>query len=253
MGEDKALLAFSGAVSTIKVRFIERVERALSFVAREIILSTNHPDAYPFMKCRAVPDLKFEGSDELDHLGWGPLGGLAAGIEALSNCEFVAVAACDVPFLSGITLARMLDMARADESIDAVIPFTDRGPEPLVAIYRSRVARILRSALECGVRRIASNPTKRGPQLVPATFRTQALPFESLQMQSLQNSETGRNNSLATKAALDFVNILWTPADLVADDPREFLNINDPEEYNKAADSLYLAGTLQSAQISNER
>ncbi|MFN0206067.1 MAG: molybdenum cofactor guanylyltransferase [Planctomycetota bacterium] len=246
MGEDKALLTFGGELATFRGRFIERAERALSFVAREIILSTNRPDAYAFLNRRAVPDLRLDELAGLDNSALGPLGGLAAGIEALPNCKFIAVVACDVPFLSGATLARMLDLARADESVDAVIPFTEHGAEPLVAIYRSRVARILRSVLALGVRRIVSNPLPRGLQMSQRAFTTKALPIESLTMHNLQK------DAIATKAALDFVNIHWTPAEAVAGDPLEFANINDPEEFKKAADYLYKRGGLH-VSAENER
>jgi molybdopterin-guanine dinucleotide biosynthesis protein A len=80
------------------------------------------------------------------HPGAGPLGGIVAGLRAASN-DMVAVVAVDMPFASPAVL-RMLASARGDH--DAVVPVTDRGAEPLHAIYARTAAAPLAAQLEGG-------------------------------------------------------------------------------------------------------
>jgi molybdopterin-guanine dinucleotide biosynthesis protein A len=60
----------------------------------------------------------------------GPLGGIYTAIRH-SPCERTLVVACDMPFLSSAFLLRMA----AVDDVDLVIPRSERGYEPLCAIY----------------------------------------------------------------------------------------------------------------------
>ncbi len=84
MGEDKALKPFLGRP------LIQRVIERLAPIADEMIVTTNRPAEYGFIKHRLVPDLR---------PGRGALGGLYTAIASASH-PFVAVAACDMPFAS---------------------------------------------------------------------------------------------------------------------------------------------------------
>lgn len=119
MGEDKALKTFLGNP------LIQRVVERLSRVADELILTTNRPDDYAFLKLPLVSDLK---------PGRGALGGLYTAIASASN-PIVAVVACDMPFAN----ARVLEAATrlmVEEEADVVIAKGEEGYEPLHAIYR---------------------------------------------------------------------------------------------------------------------
>ncbi|GMV34885.1 MAG: hypothetical protein AMXMBFR60_27140 [Chloroflexota bacterium] len=129
MGEDKALKPFLGKP------LIERVIERLSPIADELIVTTNRPADYEFLKTRLMPDLK---------PGRGALGGLYTAI-ASANHAFVAVAACDMPFASPHffeSALRLLVQEEADVVIASVASRakragkTDEGYEPLHALYR---------------------------------------------------------------------------------------------------------------------
>jgi molybdopterin-guanine dinucleotide biosynthesis protein A len=121
MGEDKALKPFLGRP------LIQRVIERLSPVADELIVTTNHPEAYVFLAPRFTlhTDLK---------PGRGALGGLYTAIASAKN-PFVAVVACDMPFASAKLIeagSRLL----VEEAADVVIARSEEGYEPLHAVYR---------------------------------------------------------------------------------------------------------------------
>jgi molybdopterin-guanine dinucleotide biosynthesis protein A len=121
MGEDKALKTFLGRP------LIQRVVERLSLVADELIVTTNHPDDYAFLKLPLTlrADLK---------PGRGALGGLYTAIASASN-PIVAVVACDMPFVSA-TLLEAATRLMVEEATDVVIPKSEEGFEPLHAVYR---------------------------------------------------------------------------------------------------------------------
>jgi len=119
MGEDKALKLFLGRP------LIQRVIDRLSPIADEIIVTTNRPDDYEFLKMRLVPDLK---------PGRGALGGLYTAVASASH-PLAAVAACDMPFASKTFFEGALSLMVREEA-DVVIAKTDEGYEPFHALYR---------------------------------------------------------------------------------------------------------------------
>jgi len=119
MGEDKALKPFLGKP------LIQRVVNRLTPIAGEIIVTTNHPEDYQFLGLRLIPDLK---------PGRGALGGLYTAIASASH-PFVAVAACDMPFVSPNFFERAYSLLVKEEA-DVVIAKTAEGHEPFHALYR---------------------------------------------------------------------------------------------------------------------
>jgi len=119
MGEDKALKTFLGHP------LIQRVVERLSLVADELIVTTNRPDDYAFLKLPLISDLK---------PGRGALGGLYTAIASASN-PIVAVVACDMPFASATLLAAGTQLI-VEEGADVVIAKSEEGFEPLHAVYR---------------------------------------------------------------------------------------------------------------------
>src|SRR5207245_11301745 len=63
--------------------------------------------------------------------GSGPLGGLAAALQA-SPHQLVAAIAVDMPWVDPRLLLLLLEQIG---TLDACVPVTDRGPEPLHAVY----------------------------------------------------------------------------------------------------------------------
>jgi molybdopterin-guanine dinucleotide biosynthesis protein A len=119
MGEDKALKPFLGRP------LIQRVVDRLSPIADELIVTTNRPAEYSFLKLRLFPDLKPDR---------GALGGLYTAIASAAH-PIVGVVACDMPFAS----ARLIEAMRrllVEEEADVVIAKTESGYEPLHAVYR---------------------------------------------------------------------------------------------------------------------
>jgi molybdopterin-guanine dinucleotide biosynthesis protein A len=119
MGEDKALKPF------LKRPLIERVVERLRPVADELLVTTNHPEAYGFLRLPLFPDLK---------PGRGALGGLYTALAAATH-EAVAVVACDLPFASAPFLVASAGIL-VHEGADVVIAETAHGLEPLHAVYR---------------------------------------------------------------------------------------------------------------------
>jgi molybdopterin-guanine dinucleotide biosynthesis protein A len=119
MGEDKALKTFLGRP------LIQRVVERLSSVADEMIVTTNRPGDYAFLKLPLFSDLR---------PGRGALGGLYT---ALASAEhpLVAVVACDMPFASA-TLLEAASSLLLEKGVDVVIPRSEEGYEPLHAVYR---------------------------------------------------------------------------------------------------------------------
>ncbi len=119
MGRDKALMPFRG------VPLIAYVMERLAPVADEIIVTTNNPDDYEFLGVPLYRDIIPER---------GALGGLYTALKCASHAQ-VAVVACDMPFASTaffLTASKLLSALDAD----VVIPTTEKGYEPLHALYR---------------------------------------------------------------------------------------------------------------------
>lgn len=120
MGEDKALKPFLGKP------LIERVIERMSPIANEVIVTTNRPADYAFLKnVRLISDLK---------PGRGALGGLYTAVASASH-PLVAVVACDMPFASKNFFESASRLMVAQEA-DVVIAKLDEGYEPIHALYR---------------------------------------------------------------------------------------------------------------------
>ena len=124
MGTDKALMQFQGE------KLIERTMRTFRSVFPQIMIITNTPLDYLDQDAGIATDI-FPGK--------GPLGGIYTGL-FYSPTEYAFVAACDQPFFNPEFICHMIDRIGP---YDIVVPQTERGPEPLHAIYsRKCVGRI---------------------------------------------------------------------------------------------------------------
>ena len=119
MGENKALLTFSG------MPLIQRVIERIRPIAEEIIIISNDRLAFDFLNLPII-------SDQIP--GWGAISGLHTAL-SVSTFPFVAVVACDMPFVNPALLQAELELL-LKEKVDVTIPESANGLEPLHAIYR---------------------------------------------------------------------------------------------------------------------
>jgi molybdopterin-guanine dinucleotide biosynthesis protein A len=83
----------------------------------------------------------------------GALGGLYTALSA-ARYSYVAVVACDMPFVSPALFLAELALLR-ETGMDAVIPRTEVGTEPFHAVYRRETCLpCIRATLEAGLRRV---------------------------------------------------------------------------------------------------
>jgi molybdenum cofactor guanylyltransferase len=136
MGRDKALLEIAGET------LIERTVKLAAPVTSTVRMVGG---------AKLFESFAFEVIED----GWpgaGPLGGIATALRA-TETEWNLILACDLPYLTAEWLAYLA--ARAQNSgADAIVPLSERGPEPLCAVYRKRCAFAARGAVEDGRLRV---------------------------------------------------------------------------------------------------
>ncbi len=118
-GKNKALVELDG------VRLIERVIRVMGSVFQRLIILTNTPQEYAYLKLPMVEDLI---------KGLGPIGGLYTGLESISDDAGFFVA-CDMPFLSEPLIRHMVEIR---DDFDVVLPKIDWKIEALHGLYTKR-------------------------------------------------------------------------------------------------------------------
>jgi molybdopterin-guanine dinucleotide biosynthesis protein A len=135
MGRDKAGLEFEGEPLAV------RVLRVLRDVSDEILVASGDGERLAWLGERQIPDMANDA---------GPLAGLIAGLDA-ATAPLVTAVAVDMPYASAPVLRLLVD---AWDGEDAVAPRTERGLEPLHAVYASSAAAKLRSTFDAGERAI---------------------------------------------------------------------------------------------------
>ena len=141
MGENKMLMHFLG------VPLIQRVYDRTKSIAREVLIVSNEPEELAFMDVSLVED---------SIMGKGAIGGLYTAMDRASSV-YVAVIACDLPFVSAAILsegAKLLEHTGADVAIPRV-----EGDffEPLHAIYRRETCKkAILQAIQADQRRLIS-------------------------------------------------------------------------------------------------
>ena len=115
-GSKKTLALLQG------IPLIEWVRRGLEPLCKRVVVVT--------APGREHPEIDLEVWEDLEE-GKGVLGGIATGLEK-AETPLVFAAGCDVPFLK----PALVEMLMAEtEGADLVVPKTERGYEPLRAIY----------------------------------------------------------------------------------------------------------------------
>lgn len=115
LGKDKAKLRLNSQT------LLERALSNLKEKFRELIVVTND-------RGLVLPEAKVVW-DRVPYQG--PLGGILAGLIA-STSSYNLVVACDMPFIQPALVELLVDES---EGFDVVMPQTERGPEPLLAVY----------------------------------------------------------------------------------------------------------------------
>lgn len=116
-GRPKALMELGGR------RIIERVVAALEGAVDDLLVVTNTPDLYAFLRLPMVPDVYPDG---------GSLGGIYSGLKAAAG-EVAFTVACDMPFLRREVVRLVVERAGLG---DVVIPRVGGQYETLHAAYQ---------------------------------------------------------------------------------------------------------------------
>src|SRR5437763_5793768 len=130
-GEPKALLDLGGK------RIVERVVDALAVVLPDLLVVTNTPERYAFLRLPMVADRYPDG---------GALGGIFTGLAAARG-EAAFTVACDMPFLHPEVVRLVL--ARAGEA-DVVIPRVAGQYETMHALYAKTCLAAMETRLRAG-------------------------------------------------------------------------------------------------------
>jgi molybdenum cofactor guanylyltransferase len=137
-GADKSALVVGGT------RIIDRQLAALASVTGDVRLVSNDARRYPGLGIPVIEDAI---------PGAGPLGGLYSALLDARH-DRVLILACDLPFVTPELLQRLVDESAGRDDIDAVVPRSSRGLEPLCALYRRRCADAARRRIERGALRV---------------------------------------------------------------------------------------------------
>jgi molybdopterin-guanine dinucleotide biosynthesis protein A len=138
-GADKARLAIGDA------RIIDRQLAALSAVADDIRIVANDRDRYAGLGPRVIADVVPQT---------GPLGGLYSALLDAAH-DRVLILACDLPFVTAALFHRLAAESGSGEEVDAVVPRSGRGLEPLCALYMTRCAGAARARIDRGDLKVA--------------------------------------------------------------------------------------------------
>ncbi len=154
MGRDKALLR----LAPDGPRLIEMILAAVAPLVGPIVISTNRPDDYRWLKLPMVAD-NFPGA--------GPLAGLEAGLSA-TQAAYNLLMACDMPFVKASLLGYLLGLT--DQKDAAIVPLNrqDR-PEPLCAVYHRDCLPAIRQHLNAGEFKMSGWWEGLAVRLIPIT------------------------------------------------------------------------------------
>lgn len=136
MGQDKTLMSIETQT------LIERTVKELGKVTDEIIIASNQSNKYNLPGTFEVPDI---------FTGYGPLGGIHAGLKAASH-PYSFIVAGDMPLFSADLAEYLLN--RADEGYDVIAPEVNGSWEPLCAVYSRSCLQAIEQYLAAGIRQV---------------------------------------------------------------------------------------------------
>ena len=180
MGVDKTLVQLDGQALVV------RVATAVEEICAQVMVVTNRPEALAGAGLNASVAVY---SDEVPYQG--PLGGLVTAL-AKAPQDWVLAVAVDMPYVSAQVIRALWDARR---QADMVVPITDRGPEPLPALYSRRCLPRGRQLLASGCRRL----TALLPGLRVVEYSAEALRRIDPDLESFRNINTPDDLALARK------------------------------------------------------
>lgn len=127
MGFDKATAPFLGEP------LVRRVLGRIAPVAGELRVTSIRPRELAFLEGEAICDLDVHVHHDLPGTP-GAMRGIASSLDA-ATLPLVAIVACDMPFVSPDLIAALAEKLVRD-GLDACVPRTSRGLEPLCAVWR---------------------------------------------------------------------------------------------------------------------
>lgn len=120
MQTNKALLKIDGQT------LIEKIFDLFSSLFKEIIISTNEPELYPFINALKVKD---------EYIDLGPLAGIHSALK-VSKTEKIFALSCDTPFITKSLIDHLINI-KTEQPI--VLPKTSKGIQFLCGIYSKEI------------------------------------------------------------------------------------------------------------------
>lgn len=139
-GENKRLPMIKGFLEIDGKRIIESSIDLLENIFDKVIISTNNPEHYFYLGRPMIGDTMRER---------GPMTGILSALN-LPEISEIFVTACDMPFISGELIRSIVD--QWDKKWDAVIPFYEKKPQPLLGIYSKTIAQDMEDSIKSGKR-----------------------------------------------------------------------------------------------------
>jgi molybdopterin-guanine dinucleotide biosynthesis protein A len=146
MGRDKGLLDFNG------VPLILHTARLLEPLVSEVTV-VGSPRRYSALGLHVISDGDAQARRGPSGPSHGPLAGIATALAA-THSRWNLIVACDLPYLSAEWLEWLLSRAIRSRG-EAVILRTERGLEPLAAVYRRECGAPVAAALARGMRKVS--------------------------------------------------------------------------------------------------
>ncbi|MFC1807459.1 molybdenum cofactor guanylyltransferase [Candidatus Omnitrophota bacterium] len=103
----------------------------------------------------------------------GPMGALLTAFTKI-DAEYIFCIACDMPHINDRVIEKIINAPRHD-NFDCIIPAAKSGPEPLCALYRKSMARLLESEMEAGQLSMNKMLSKCNKRYVDISEDTQGL------------------------------------------------------------------------------
>jgi molybdopterin-guanine dinucleotide biosynthesis protein A len=142
LGKEKSLIEFGGRP------LIQWSVEKLALLVEDVVVVARGPE-----QAGLLEDLIPDASIACDSVsGYGPVAGLAAGMELARN-EYVLAIGCDLPFLNADVVNILFEQA---QGWDAAVPMRENGMiEPLHSVYkRDALHSACQNAIEHGERKI---------------------------------------------------------------------------------------------------
>jgi molybdenum cofactor guanylyltransferase len=165
-GREKAFITVGG------VRILDRIYTVLSERFDEILLVTNRPELYVEWDLTIVTDLFRTRCS---------LAGIHAALFYASH-PHIFVTASDTPFIKGALVDKILDYV--DDRMDAFIPETENGLEPLCAAYAKKALPAVENNLSRNrfriIRAFRKDRIKKIPEKVLRRYDPELIAFHNL-------------------------------------------------------------------------